>query len=193
MWINIHSCYFIFTPGAGPLYGGCHVCYSSPDWDKRNTSWVLCQLKAATGSLSCLGVFSCIVKLHHKMSLDSTHWTFNIFKVFFKMSMWNKLRAKKYPYISHSHFDYTSWTKNIQLTNYDKPAQVVQHSHVCVHIVEVVGIGRVGLPLSSWLAADCPGWRYVALVWTHRPRCRNPPPVGRTMNTSMKLSEDWQV
>lgn len=25
------------------------------------------------------------------------------------------------------------------------PAQVIQHSHVCIHVVEVVGIGRVVL------------------------------------------------
>lgn len=36
---------------------------------------------------------------------------------------------------------------------------------------------RVGCPpRSSWPAADCPGWRCGARVWTRHQRCQNPPP-----------------
>ena len=42
---------FVFTLGAGPLYGGRHVFYSNPNWLNYTLFYVLSQLKATTASL----------------------------------------------------------------------------------------------------------------------------------------------
>ena len=60
----------IFILGAGPLYGGRHVFYSSLNWKKLNTFWVF--MTTVWKERMRWGVFSCNAQLHH-YTLNTEH------------------------------------------------------------------------------------------------------------------------